>query len=216
MQTTRHVTVLLVEDHELMRFGLKSMLNAMDGAVVVGETDNGVEALQLVSSLKPDLVLMDLMLHGSDGIATTKEIKQMAPETLVLAFTSVNTREKLLAAMTAGADGYCLKTSPSNVLITAIATVLGGDPWIDPDLAGELYQDYGLLVPELPPAPVTLTPRELEILRLIMQGLTNPKIAQELFVSIETVKTHIKHILEKLSATDRTQAAVEAMKRGLI
>lgn len=214
------IRILIVEDHEIMRFGLKSMLKELPSVEVVGEAADGNTAVELASTLTPDVILMDIGLPGIDGVEATREVKKRNSEINVIMFTSFDNEKSIFAALAAGADGYCVKNIARDQLITAIQSVTSGCAWLDPSIAGHV-----LKVCDIPdedgatkPAPnkVKLTARELDVLKLVVEGLTNQQIADRLILGVETVKTHMRHIMEKLSVSDRTQAAVKAMREGLL
>jgi two-component system, NarL family, response regulator LiaR len=214
--------VLLVDDQELPRSGLKFSLQAHEQLKVVGEAENGKQALEKIELLRPDIILMDIMMPVMDGIVATQQIKAQSPELKVIILTSSQSESEVYAAMTAGADAYCVKTIRLNRLVQVIEMVAEGALWMDPviakvvldslpapKLALELAQDDEL------PAPY-LTNRELEVLKLIVDGKSNKEIAVELVVTVHTVKAHVSSIIQKLAVDDRTQAAIKGIRTGLI
>jgi DNA-binding NarL/FixJ family response regulator len=214
---TRTARVLIVDDHELARAGLRSMLAGAPGLEVAGEATDGQEALALCRTLRPDLVLMDVRMPGPNGIAITRTLKEEHPTTSVIIFTMYDNPEYLLEALKAGAAGYVLKDSTRQELLTTIRRVLHGDSILDSELAGRLLRRLADESPrETAQAAQQLTMREREVLRLLAQGQTNREIASVLVVSVGTVKVHVEHIIAKLGVSDRTQAAVRAVTLGLL
>ncbi len=213
-----NITILVVEDHEVMRFGLKSLLANVEGFEVVGEAGNGKEAIEKATKLQPRVVVMDIVMPLMNGIDASHELKEALPDTKIIMFTSFETQSYVFAALAAGAHGYCLKNVTTNNLIAAIKTVDSGAAWFDKEIA-EIVLSYiktGLAKGDIEVKKLTLSPREIEVLSCVTEGLTNNEIASRLNVSVETVKTHLKRIMEKLEVSDRTQAAVQALKQGLL
>jgi two-component system, NarL family, response regulator LiaR len=208
-------TVVLVEDHALTRAGLRTALESAGGLNVVAEADDGPSGLAAIVAHRPDVAVIDIGLPGMDGIELTRRIRVEVPATRVAILTVHDLETEILAALSAGADAYSLKTSTPEQIVTAIRTAAEGGAYFDPRIAhlalGRLGAGRPALDQESP-----LTPRETEILRLIASGRGNAEIASELFIGLGTVKGHIRDILEKLAANDRTQAAVLALRRGLI
>lgn len=209
--------LVIADDHELSRAGLRAMLTGQRGLEVVGEAANGREALALCRRLQPDLALIDVRMPEMDGLATCRSIKQECPETSVILITVYEKSEYLIEALKAGAAGFVLKDITQPELITSIRRVLRRESLLNSDvvvrllghLDGETSSREDLL-------PKQLSEREYEVLRLLVQGKTNPEIGQELTISMGTVKIHVEHILAKLCASDRTQAAVRAVELGLL
>lgn len=210
--------LVIVDDHELARAGLRSMLASVSGLDVVGEATNGNEALTLCRELRPNLALIDVRMPGLNGLVTTRAIKQEDPAINVIMVTMYDTPEYLLEALKAGAAGYVLKDATRRELLMAVRRVLRGESILGESiLDGHLLQRLSTDTSRSVPQPVEqLTVREREVLRLLAQGQTNREIARNLIVSAGTVKTHVEHIIAKLGVSDRTQAAVRALELGLI
>jgi two-component system, NarL family, response regulator LiaR len=211
----RTCTVLLVEDHALTRAGLRAALTEADFNVV-GESADGLRGLDDAIRLKPDVAVVDLGLPGIDGIELTRRLRAASPATRVVILTMHDLDTEVLAALAAGADAYCVKSSTAQGVVTAVRTVAEGGAYFDPAIAHVVLRK--ILAPSAQPVAQSspLTPRETEILRLIADGVSNADIAKRLSLGLGTVKGHIRDILEKLSAADRTQAAVAALRRGII
>lgn len=209
--------LVIVDDHELARAGLRSMLSGTPWLDVVGEAANGHDALVVCRQMRPDLVLMDVRMPGPNGMETTRALKEEHPTTSVIIVTMYDNPEYLLEALKAGAAGYVLKDSTRTELLSTIRRVLNGDSILDGELAGRLLRRLANETPrETAQAAERLTMREREVLRLLAQGLTNREIASSLIVSVGTVKVHVEHIIAKLGVSDRTQAAVRAVALGLL
>ena len=209
--------LVIADDHELSRAGLRAMLTGQRGLEVVDEAANGREALALCRRLQPDLALIDVRMPEMDGLATCRSIKQECPATSVILITVYEKSEYLIEALKAGAAGFVLKDITQPELITSIRRVLRRESLLNSEvvvrllghLDGETSSREELL-------PKQLSEREYEVLRLLVQGKTNPEIAQQLTISVGTVKIHVEHILAKLRVSDRTQAAVRAIELGLL
>jgi two-component system, NarL family, response regulator LiaR len=204
------VGVFLVEDHAFTRDGLRTAINRDSGLQVVGEARSGEEALEQLPNSKAQIVVMDIGLPGIDGIKATRQVKANFPTLRVVMLTAHSLETEVFAALASGADAYCLKTTDPASLLVAIHAAALGSTYLDPHIAHLVLGRITL--PEHNP----LTPRETEVLRLIAEGLSNKQVAEKLDISVATIKTHVEDILEKLSATDRTQAAVKALRQGLI
>jgi DNA-binding NarL/FixJ family response regulator len=224
-QQNEIIRVVVVEDHEITRMGLKLTLEQNPGIFVVGEAQDGREGTDVVMKLKPNVVLMDIGLPHVDGIEATSAIKQALPQTRVIMLTSHDNDRDIFAALAAGADGYCLKETASSQLALAIRTVSEGAAWLDPGIASRVLRasvQAGLPVTPKPGEreegknASRLSQREIEVLKLVVDGMSNQEIAEKLIVSVETVKTHMRRLMEKLAVSDRTQAAVKAMREGIL
>jgi DNA-binding NarL/FixJ family response regulator len=214
--TDGRITVLIVDDHAVVREGLRTFLELQDGIEVVGEAADGVEALELAARLQPHVILMDLVMPRLDGITAMREVRERSPHSRVIVLTSFLDDERLMPAIEAGADGYLLKDVEPAELARAIRTAQAGEAMIDPTVAGRLLRT--LSAPRAPQSADAerLTRREREVLELIAAGRSNKRIAFELGISEKTVKTHVGHLLAKLGVTDRTQAALLAVQSGLV
>jgi NarL family two-component system response regulator LiaR len=201
---------LIVDDHAIVRKGIRALLSEADGFEVVGEVDNGQAAVQWAEESSPDVILMDLLMPGMDGIEATRQITSRRPGARVLVLTSFAADDKVFPAIKAGASGYLLKDSSPDELVRAIRQVHRGEPSLHPTIARKLLQEVARPV-EPQPAPEALTAREMEVLRLIAQGLSNQEIADRLVVSEPTVRAHVSRILGKLHLASRTQAALYAV-----
>lgn len=215
------VNVFIAEDQELVRVGLKAALTRNTGVHIVGEADNGLSAVEQVVASKPSVVLVDLDLPAQSGIETTRSIKEKCPATRVVIFTGCTDDNNVFRAIEAGADAYVVKSSDMQKLLGAIQAVLQGAVWLDPAIALRVMRastsGYNRQEDENsePRSLDILSEREQEIVRLVAAGLSNQKIAKTLFVSIDTVKTHVRHIMAKMGVNNRTEAAVKAIKLGL-
>lgn len=207
------IKILLVDDHPFVRRGIASVLELNEEMEVIGEAVDGVEAVEMASRLKPDLVLMDLVMPRKGGIEAIQEIKALNPGARILVLTSFDDDNKVFPAIKAGALGYLLKDSSPQDLIEAIRDVSRGKPSLHPTIALKLIRDINK-PPDLPPTEEPLTEREVEVLTLVARGFSNGEIAQKLTISERTVSTHVCNILDKLHLANRTQAALFALKKG--
>ncbi len=207
------IRVVLVEDHALVRAGLRTSLETA-GIDVIAEASDGIAGLETVTRTHPDVAVIDIGLPGKDGIALTHELKSAPDAPGIVVLTMHELDAEVLAALAAGADAYCVKSSDPAVVIDAIRTVASGGAYFDPKIAHVVLRK--LSGTPANPAASPLTPRETEILKLIAEGIGNAEIAEKLYISLGTVKGHVADILAKLSASDRAQAAVTAYRRGLI
>lgn len=237
------IRVALIEDHDLTRVGIRTALLQKEEIEVVGEATNAVEGLKMLKTLQPDIAIVDIGLPDKDGIELTRQIKSTVHgeelATKVLILTLRDNKEAVLAAFAAGADSYCMKDIRFDNLLEAVRVTYNGNAWIDPAIARIVLQQaqQNPPKPELATSdnktvdtnlrfaahqsddmidPYTLTERELEVLQLIVEGCSNAVIAERLYITVGTVKTHVRNILNKLCADDRTQAAVRALRSGLV
>jgi NarL family two-component system response regulator LiaR len=217
MAQAEKIKVLIVDDHQVVREGLRTFLELHDDVVVVGEAGDGSTAVEMVHQLEPDIVLMDLVMARLDGIAATRQVKSSGTHTKVIALTSFTEDEKVFPAIQAGASSYLLKDVSPDDLVEAIRAVHRGEARLHPDIARKLMEQVARQAGPSREAPADhLTARELEVIRLVAEGRSNFEIAQALFISDKTVKTHISNILSKLNLQDRTQLAIYAIKNGLV
>jgi DNA-binding NarL/FixJ family response regulator len=207
------IRVLVVDDHAVVREGLRTFLELQDGIEVTGEASDGEEAVEAAARLRPDVVLMDLVMPRLDGVAAMRVLRERVPGARVIVLTSFLDDDKLLPALRAGAAGYLLKNAEPQELARAVRAAHAGEALLDPVVAARLVE--ALAVRDDEPLD-RLTPREREVLQLIGRGFPNKRIARQLEVSEKTVKTHVGHVLAKLGVTDRTQAAIVAVRAGLI
>ncbi len=204
--------VFLVEDHAFTRDGLRVAIEREPGLHVIGEARSGEEALEALASIAAEIVVLDIGLPGIDGIETCRLLKQLQPKIRVVMLTAHQLETQVLAALASGADAYCLKSTDPAGLIVAINAAVLGSAYLDPQIAHMVLDRINVPSTE----PSVLSPRELDVLRLIAEGLGNKEIAVQLEISLSTVKTHIEDILERLKVSDRTQAAVKAVRQGLL
>ncbi len=208
------IKVLLVDDHEMVRIGLAAVLGTEEGIEVVGEASNGQDGIRLAREYEPDIVLMDLVMEGMDGIETTRRLLKHLPDCKVIVLTSFLDDEKMYPVIEAGAFSYLLKTSRASEIAEAIRAAARGQSILESQVASKMMSRFRQPKPE-PAAHDELTAREMEVLRLIAKGLSNQEAADQLCIGVKTVKFHVTHILAKLGVDDRTQAAVYAFKHGL-
>lgn len=209
------IKVLLVDDHEMVRIGLAAVLSTEDGIEVIGEAGNGAEGIRLAREYRPDVVLMDLVMDGMNGIEATREVIKICPECKVIVLTSFLDDEMMYPVIEAGAFSYLLKTSRATEIADAIRSAAKGRSIIEAQVASKMMNRFRQ--PKKAAAPHDdLTDREMEVLRLIASGKSNQEAADELFIGIKTVKFHVTNILAKLGVEDRTQAAIYAIKQGLM
>jgi DNA-binding NarL/FixJ family response regulator len=227
IQTTSQVQstvirLVLIEDYKLVRIGLRSVLNEDPRIDVVGEAETGEQGIELVKQLRPDLVILDLGLPGIDGIEVTSLIKAFDENIKIVILTSHEVEDEVLAALSAGANAYCLKEITSSRLIEVVKSVYEGAAWLDPAIAslalemfssGSVKSRSGMAGAR---AELQLTERENQVLTLLVEGKSNSEIAEALSVSVHTAKAHVCSILQKLSVHDRVQAAVKAVKENLV
>ena len=209
------IKILIADDHPLMRQGLRVIIEAQQDLELVGESSNGEQAVQQALALHPDIVIMDLQMPFKDGLAATREIAQADPHARVLVLTSFPDDDNVYTAIKAGAMGFLLKDSSAEYLLDAIRTVARGESVLHPTIARKLMQEIKQ-PPKLPPTTEPLTSREVQVLGCLAQGMANSQIARELSVSIRTVSSHVRNILDKLHLANRTQAALYAQEKGII
>jgi DNA-binding NarL/FixJ family response regulator len=205
------IRILLADDHGVVRQGLRMFLGLDPELEVIGEAENGAEAVEMARRLQPDVVLMDLLMPVMDGIAATEAIRKEMPDVEVLAVTSVLEDAAVINAVRAGAIGYLLKDTQADELCRAIKAAAAGQVQLAPQAAARLLREV-----RAPEQPEALTERETDVLRLVAQGLANKEIAQALSIGEKTVKTHVSHVLQKLGVQSRTQAALYAARIGLV
>ena len=218
------INALLVEDHELYRMGLSMLLDKAEGITLVAESADGLDGIKKARELSPDVILMDIGLPNIDGIEATQRIKDFNPDVKILIFTSRDSENDVFEAFKAGADGYIMKGATPEQTISAIKSVYEGVGWIDPSIAkmvfSNLQKPSANVVTEPEPKKSNnsygLTERELDVLELMVEGLSNPQIADKLVITKATAKAHVHSILQKLCVSSRTQATVTAMKEGLV
>jgi NarL family two-component system response regulator LiaR len=210
------ITVMIVDDHQMVRNGAKGYLEAQPEITVVAEAESGVEAVRLAREFVPDVVLMDLVMPGMDGVEATRKVKDNSPRTQIIILTSFHEDEHIFPALQAGAISYLLKDVKARELVEAIQRAARGDATLHPRVAARLIKQVSDGEPERINLFTELTDREVEVLTLIARGFTNQKIADELVISIGTVKGHVSNILSKLHLADRTQAAVYAWQEGVV
>lgn len=219
----RPLNVIIVEDFKLTRVGLRCALNANADITVIAECDNAITGLELIEKYRPDVVLMDLGLPEMNGIEATIKVKEILPETRIIALTSHDREEEVIAALASGAHGYCLKDIDPVKLADVVRDVANGVCWIDPQVAQIALNAFPKpentsLLPSKAGSVgrVPLTERECEVLKHLVMGKSNTEIAKELIVSVHTAKAHVCSILQKMCVNDRVQAAVKAVREGLV
>lgn len=211
---TSPIRVLIVDDHAIVRKGIRALFRSLPEIDVIGEAEDGWEAIAEVERLQPDVVLMDLLMPELDGIEATRRITAERPDVRILVLTSFAGEDKVFPAIKAGALGYHLKDSSPEELVQAIHQVHRGESSLHPVIARKVLQELSR-PSERPPTPDPLTPREVEVLQLVAQGRSNQEIADLLVISETTVRTHVSNILNKLHLASRTQAALYALREGL-
>jgi len=210
------ITVMIVDDHEMVRNGAKGYLDAQPEIVVVAEAESGSQAVGLARECIPDVVLMDLVMPGMDGVEATRKVKDISPRTQIIILTSFHEDEHIFPALQAGAISYLLKDVKARELVEAIQRASKGEATLHPRVAARLIKQFSHGEPDKSRLFTELTDREIEVLTWIARGSTNQKIADELVISIGTVKGHVSNILSKLHLADRTQAAVYAWQEGIV
>ncbi len=211
---SKPIRILIVEDDPMMQLGLEQSLSAQSQYTLVGQAEDGYLGVEAALRLKPDVVVMDIGLPRKDGIAATQEIKAALPDVRVVMLTSHTAETEIIAALSSGADAYCVKGASVDRLLSAISAAIEGATYLDPQIARRVIEHLK------PPAPSDnigqLSQRELEVLKLMVEGKSNPEIAAELYLSTNTVKTHVRGIMNKLAVDDRVQAAVVALRNGIV
>lgn len=211
---TEPIRVFITDDHAIIRTGMRAVLELEPDIIVVGEAENGRQAVERIPLVQPDVVLMDLVMPEMDGIEAIRHIQTQRPGTRILVLTTFAGEDKIFPAIKAGALGYQLKDSKPGELVAAIRQVFRGESALHPLIARKVLQELTRPATQTP-TPDPLTPRELEVLRLVAQGLTNDEIADQLVISGATVRTHVSHIMSKLHLATRTQAALYALREGI-
>ncbi len=201
------ISILIADDHKIVRMGLKSLFAAEKDLSVVGEADDGAATVRQALKLAPDVIIMDLVMPKKDGVAATAEIHAKLPETRIIVLTSYSTSDTIAAALAAGAAGAVMKSADDDTLLTAVRAVAAGQTFISPEVKGLLAVD--------PPAP-TLSPRQQEVLASLVKGFNNTEIAKQLGISRTVVKEHVESLLVKLGAANRTEAAAIALRKRLV
>lgn len=211
------IRILIVEDDPMMQLGLEQSLTNQPDMTVVGRADDGYLAVDAALKLKPDVIVMDIGLPRLDGIAATQKIKEALPQVRIVMLTSHTSENEVIAALSSGADAYCVKGTTVDRLLTAIAAAQEGASYLDPQVARRVMDH--LKTPTTSEEAISigqLSQRELEVLKLMVEGRSNPEIAAALYLSPNTVKTHVRGIMNKLAVDDRVQAAVVALRAGLV
>ena len=203
----KKITILIADDHKIVRMGLKSLFAAEKDLTVVGEAEDGEQAVKKALELRPDIVIMDLVMPRKDGVSATRELHEQLPETNVVVLTSYSTSDTIAAALQAGARGAVMKSADDNDLLAAIRTVASGKTFISNEVKGILAVD--------PPAP-TLSPRQQEVLQALVKGFNNTEIADQLGISRTVVKEHVETLLSKLGAANRTELTAIAIRKNLL
>jgi len=218
MSEKKPVKVLIVDDSKLTIVGLKTTLKQFDDIEIVGEANDGQIAIESAQKLKPDVILMDIGMPLMDGIKATKEIKKTGSNAKIIMLTSHETEQDVLDALSAGANSYCMKDVDPEILVAVVKSTYEGASWLDPRIAkivlDKFVDKFGKFLKN--DTMSDLTERELDVLNLIAKGCSNQEISDNLYISLNTVKTHIKNIFQKLEVEDRTQAAMKAVKEELI
>ena len=215
-QSSPRTTILIVDDHSVVRQGVRAFLEAQPDLHVVGEAESGEEAIRLAGECIPDVVLMDLLMPGMNGVEATRHVKRISPHSQVVVLTSYYEDENIFPALRAGAISYTLKDIHPSELVEVVRKAARGESILHPQIASRLIQEVRETRRAIPAAFADLTERELDVLRLIAEGESNAAIAEKLILSEKTVKGHVSNILSKLHIADRTQAAVFAWQQGLM
>ncbi|HTP02624.1 MAG TPA: response regulator transcription factor [Anaerolineales bacterium] len=212
----QQIQVLLVDDHAMVRKGIKALLTEYDDIAVIGEAGNGAAAVELAQQLKPDVILMDLAMPGMDGIEATKRIMTSQPEQRIIVLTSYSGDDKLFPAIKAGALGYLVKDAQPEELVESIRNVYAGEPSLNPTIAWKMLRGMSGAKTPTKRSPEELSEREIEVLRLLTQGKTDQEIAKQLVLTEVTIRTHISRILSKLGLKNRVQAALYGIRTGVV
>jgi NarL family two-component system response regulator LiaR len=213
---TTEIKVMIVDDHGIVRQGLRTYLDLLEDIAIVAEAENGLDALVKVNQFNPDIVLMDLVMPEMDGIEATQKICGSYPDVKVIVLTSFTEDEQVFSAIKAGAVGYLLKDISPPDLAKAIQAVHSGETHLHPEITKKILNQFVSPKSDIETPPDELTPREMEVLQLVAQGLSNKELANKLTISEKTVKTHLSSIFSKLHLSDRTQAAIYALKHNLV
>ena len=208
------IRILIADDHAIVREGLRSLIATEPGMELLGEASDGIQAVDKARALQPDVILLDMMMPREDGLGAINDIIKENPNARILVLTSFAEDEKVFPAIKAGALGYLLKDSSPQELLQAIRNVYHGEASLHPTIARKLMRELNQPA-TLPPTTDPLTEREVEVLRLVAQGLSNDEVAEKLVVSERTVRTHVSHILDKLHLANRTQMALYAVREGI-
>jgi DNA-binding NarL/FixJ family response regulator len=208
--------ILIVEDDPLMQLGLEQALSDRPGFEVIGQAEDGYSGVQQAIALQPDLIVMDIGLPRLDGITATQQIKEQLPQTHIVMLTSHILETEVVAALSSGADAYCVKGASLDRLLAAIQAAMEGATYLDPQIARLVLDNLTPPSPEPNPNIANLSDREAEVLKLIVEGKSNSEIADILYLSTNTIKTHVRGIMNKLAVDDRVQAAVIALRSGLV
>jgi DNA-binding NarL/FixJ family response regulator len=211
------IRVLIVDDHAVVRHGIQSMLSIEEDIEVVGDADSGMAAVEKARTLHPNVVLLDLKMPGMGGPLTCRAVKEISPRSRVLILTGVDAEQEVMNALEHGADGYMLKDAPSEELLHAIRVIASGQAYLQPSITRRVLRRLSAAnAPQQPLLPPQLTPRELDVLRLMATSRSNKEMAEALTVTEETVRSHIKSILNKLRQPNRMQAVLSALRLGII
>ena len=208
--------ILIVEDDPLMQLGLEQALSEQPGFTIIGQAEDGYKAVQQAIALQPDLIIMDIGLPRLDGIAATKQIKEKMPKVHIVMLTSHTLQTEVVAALSSGADAYCIKGASLDRLLAAIAAAKDGATYLDPQIARLVVDNLKPSISQTDSGISHLSEREMEVLKLIVEGKSNNEIGEVLYLSTNTIKTHVRGIMNKLSVDDRVQAAVIALRSGVV
>lgn len=212
----QEIRIVIADDHQLVRQGLRSFIELQEGIEIVGEAADGLEAIELTKDLCPDVLLLDLRMPGADGVAVCREVKEADPDVKVIILTTFDDTEEIVEALEAGASSYILKDVSPERLIKAIKAVVGGQRIFHPSVASKIADRLVASNRRSQQTLPVLSSREVEILELLAKGYKNKEMARTLWISESTVKTHVSHILQKLDQEDRTKAIIFAIRQGLI